>query len=367
MSSNSSAHATKVFISYAHESAELADEVLGLANYLRSKGIDAEIDQYEEAPPEGWPKWMMRQVQQAEFVLVVCSKLYSDRANDFSTGEAGLGVKWETNLILQQLYGMSTGNTKFIPVFFGKDARKWIPLPLQPYTHYDLKDDARKLALLARLAKTYRTKRPELGEHPVEEVEASPLDAKERKSLFVTSIIDLDLWNKAGWKAMAYLSDPGLEQPPLVGFVFEDNEVGAEIFRSLRDRFGPVDSSEEIRLSFVSGISTDRPQDYKVHFGTDWSSFSKKLKQAGMNPDESLVMAVSRIHEMNPPADSRTLDVFKHAYAYFGCYGITNFRMEGGRLQPDFKSVIMKKRVYFRLVSDVKSRHDPDSVVLKPA
>jgi hypothetical protein len=366
MSNNSSGNVTKVFISYAHESAELADAVLDLANYLRSKGIDAEIDQYEEAPPEGWPKWMMRQVQQAEFVLVVCSKLYSERANDFSTGETGLGVKWETNLILQQLYGMSTNNTKFIPVFFGSGAQKWIPLPLQPYTHYDVNDDARRLALLARLAKTYRTKRPELGERPVEELDAPPLDAKERKSLFVTSIIDLDLWNKAGWKAMAYLSDPSLKQPPLVGFVFEDNEVGSEIFKGLRYRFGPVDSVEEIRLSFISGISVARPQDYKVHFGTDWSSFFGKLEQAGMNPNESLVMSLGRIHEMNPPAGSRTLEVFKHAYAYFGRYGVTNFRMEAGKLRPDFESVIMKKRVHFRAMSDVKTRHDPDSVVLNP-
>lgn len=43
----------KVFISYAHESTELSDSVLQFSNYLRSQGIDSEIDQYEESPPEG--------------------------------------------------------------------------------------------------------------------------------------------------------------------------------------------------------------------------------------------------------------------------------------------------------------------------
>ena len=105
--------ATKVFISYAHESTELANTVLGLSDYLRSQGIDAEIDQYEESPPEGWPKWMMRQVQEAEYVLIVCSKLFYDRANDFTGKDEGLGVKWETSLILQQLYESNTNNTKF--------------------------------------------------------------------------------------------------------------------------------------------------------------------------------------------------------------------------------------------------------------
>ncbi|MFT5505169.1 MAG: hypothetical protein ACI845_003978 [Gammaproteobacteria bacterium] len=46
----------RVFISYAHESEELSDSVLNPSNYLRSQGVDSEIDQYEEAPPEGWPK-----------------------------------------------------------------------------------------------------------------------------------------------------------------------------------------------------------------------------------------------------------------------------------------------------------------------
>jgi hypothetical protein len=68
--------AIKVFISYAHESAELSNNVLEFSNLLRKKGIDSEIDQYEEAPAEGWPKWMMRQVQQADFVLVCCSKFF---------------------------------------------------------------------------------------------------------------------------------------------------------------------------------------------------------------------------------------------------------------------------------------------------
>ena len=43
----------KVFISYAHAGKKLADDVLNFSNYLRSRGIDAEIDQYEEAPPQG--------------------------------------------------------------------------------------------------------------------------------------------------------------------------------------------------------------------------------------------------------------------------------------------------------------------------
>ncbi|WP_455810073.1 SEFIR domain-containing protein [Clostridium butyricum] len=43
----------KVFISYAHDTEQFADKVLEFSNTLRSYNIDANIDQYEECPPEG--------------------------------------------------------------------------------------------------------------------------------------------------------------------------------------------------------------------------------------------------------------------------------------------------------------------------
>jgi hypothetical protein len=45
-----------VFINYGHDSPEHMDRVLELANRLRSEGIDAEVDRYEDEPPEGWPR-----------------------------------------------------------------------------------------------------------------------------------------------------------------------------------------------------------------------------------------------------------------------------------------------------------------------
>lgn len=34
------------------------------ANKLRSEGIDAILDQYEEAPSEGWPRWMENSINE---------------------------------------------------------------------------------------------------------------------------------------------------------------------------------------------------------------------------------------------------------------------------------------------------------------
>ena len=49
------AHPPKVFISYSHDDEQHEQRVLQLASRLRNDGVDAEIDQYEDAPKEGWP------------------------------------------------------------------------------------------------------------------------------------------------------------------------------------------------------------------------------------------------------------------------------------------------------------------------
>lgn len=53
----------KVFISYSHQDAAYEKKVFEFANRLRTEGIDASIDLYEEAPKEGWPRWMENQIR----------------------------------------------------------------------------------------------------------------------------------------------------------------------------------------------------------------------------------------------------------------------------------------------------------------
>jgi len=354
----------KVFISYAHESEELSDSVLNLSNYLRSQGIDSEIDQYEEAPPEGWPKWMARQIQEANYVLVVCSELFYKRANDHSGDEDGLGVKWETSLILQQLYTLNTNNKKYIPVIGSSSGKKHIPLPLQPYTYYEYTNQDSRETLKNRILGTSKSKRPPLGKEQETSASTAPLDPKERKSMFLSSIIDLDLWNEAKWKGMAFVTDPSLQAAPIAGFLFENEKAGDEIFSSLKKQFGDVDYKDEIRLSFIGNISKDRPLDYKVHIGSDWKVIVNKMESAGLNPHESLFMGITRIHEMNPPEGSKSLEVFKHAYNYFKKYYITNVKLINGQLQPEFHNIIEKKKIYFRIKSDVTSDPNDEDIVV---
>ncbi|UCH96269.1 MAG: TIR domain-containing protein [Candidatus Aminicenantes bacterium] len=65
-----------VFISYSQDSEEHCRKVLALSNRLRQDRINAIIDQYEESPAEGWPRWMEKQICNADFVILICTEKY---------------------------------------------------------------------------------------------------------------------------------------------------------------------------------------------------------------------------------------------------------------------------------------------------
>ena len=108
----------KVLISYSHDSPEHAQHDLELANRLRADGIDCTIDQYVVAPAEGWPRWMDKQIQDSDFVVMVCTETYYQRVMREEQPGKGLGVRWEGHLIYGEIYRAGTMNTKFIPVLF---------------------------------------------------------------------------------------------------------------------------------------------------------------------------------------------------------------------------------------------------------
>jgi hypothetical protein len=86
--------APKLFISYSHDSIEHQDRVRALADRLRSDGIDAHIDQYVPAPPQGWPMWTDAQIRTADFVLLVCTEAYLQRVERREEPGKGRSVQW---------------------------------------------------------------------------------------------------------------------------------------------------------------------------------------------------------------------------------------------------------------------------------
>jgi hypothetical protein len=155
---------SKVFISYSHDRPEHEERVLDLADRLREDGIDAEVDQYLPSPQEGWPAWCERQIENADFVLMVCTETYHRRARSGEAPSQGLGVVWEARIIRQLVYDSGAVSAKFIPVLFSDGTADHIPLPVKGWTRYvvDTKDGYE--ALYRRLTGQPWTTRPPLGQ-----------------------------------------------------------------------------------------------------------------------------------------------------------------------------------------------------------
>jgi len=167
-----------VFISYSHDSADHADRVLAFADRLRVEGVDAILDQYESAPPEGWPRWMEHHLDHADWVLMVCTETYLRRVKGEEEPGKGLGVKWEGNLIYNRIYNADVHNGKFIPVLFEDGRVEHIPTPVQGVTRYRIDTPEGHEELYRCLTNQPRITKPVLGK-------LITLPARERKTDFL--------------------------------------------------------------------------------------------------------------------------------------------------------------------------------------
>ena len=153
----------KVFISYSHDSTEHADRVLALSDRLRADGIDCILDQYEDSPSVGWPRWMDQQILETDFVLMICTPTYYRRVMGKEQPGVGLGVRWEGNLIYQYFYNEGSLNTKFIPVLLKGANNSAIPTPYQGATYYQPLTETGYESLYRRLTNQPTTPKPALG------------------------------------------------------------------------------------------------------------------------------------------------------------------------------------------------------------
>lgn len=306
----------KIFISYAHESEEFSDIILDFSNKLRREGIDSNIDQYEESPSEGWPRWMENQIKESEFVLVVCTKTYFDKLYNC----ASKGVTWESGIIYQSLYDAGTINTKFIPVVFDNDNKDYIPIPLKSSTIYNLNEQKEYEKLYWRIRGIKTTERPPLGK-------LKPLPEKERKTMIITTPINIDKWNKASWKGTVYIFPP--DKPSIVGFLFKDYNSGKSIFNDWASLSLQSNINDFIELTFIeppfpssSKIYTDQEfnagNGYFIHIGANVKGAMERMQVSGVSPEEALIASISRFRWMDAPSEDKKRMLLKESLKRFG-------------------------------------------------
>jgi hypothetical protein len=149
---------TRVFISYTQdptypppsEPKDAAKErdnhrnaVRQLAESLTHLGVKCKYDQLKEAnPPDHWPLWVEKQVNNSDFVLMVCSSSYCfhltnrdpKKVVEYSDRPLSEEGQVTYNLMLKNL-------RKFIPVFVNQPrCRKYVPVALQGSSIYELSE-----------------------------------------------------------------------------------------------------------------------------------------------------------------------------------------------------------------------------------
>ena len=344
------------FISYSHDNINHIDKVLQFSIQLRKEGIECILDQYEESPLEGWPRWMEKNINSADFVLMICTETYCKRVMGLEDKGVGHGVIWEGNIIYQHLYNAGSQNNKFIPVLFQDGNKTNIPTPLQGSTYYNVDNTFEFDKLYWRLRGLTKQK-PELGK-------LRELPKKERKTMFVGGFIDSELWEKADWQEVAYMHDSENKEPPYMAIIFSDKEFGRKIFESWRKRLGEFDSYNELRISVIEGEVVDEEYGYYIHIGTYITNLVKHLKETNPKVNFDLFLMISTFHRMHPDKNSTNLKLFKERFHMFNSFSlIPGSRTKDNTIELMHNLRILKKNIEFRNYSDINSKEDPDAVL----
>ncbi len=162
--------AVRVFISYRHDTEAHDLSVRALADALRGHGVDAWIDQYDPHQPLTWEEWMVRQMEDAAYILVICTEKYKHTVRREGKVGEGLGVLQEFGQIREELNRAGGVNPKFLPVLLPGSTAEDIPTGLRGFNRYSVKrfvrEDKGYEALLRRIYQEPEVVAPSLGVKP---------------------------------------------------------------------------------------------------------------------------------------------------------------------------------------------------------
>ena len=348
--------APKVFISYAWEDALFSEKVLEFSNKLRENGIDSTIDQYEENPDMGWPIWMENQIESSDYVLVISTKTYLEK---FKQMQNGKGVSWEISSIYQSLYNLKGHNNKFIPVVFSEFDNEFVVKALQPYTIYNIETQFNKL-------KNRLLGIPNVVKPPV----AAPLPERNRRCMFISSPINIELWDKAKWRGTAFLNYPN--NGWALGLLYTgDQQAAITIFDEWKEY---TDINKHLDIVFIEGDIDGLPSNgYTCLIMPNIHESLNRVKRIN-GEEEALVMAISRFQRMYPSDDFAMFKKFKEIHRFnkdepIPIVPVTlvdkNKAFTFDNVEPHFESVIYTKNIRYKDVKDIKPTDYESCVIPK--
>ncbi|MFJ6677432.1 SEFIR domain-containing protein [Actinosynnema sp. NPDC091369] len=159
----------RAFASYAQESIEHKDQVRALCEILVENGVAVILDQWDDDGRKDWSLWALEHLDH-EFVLVVASQAYRERAEGTAHPEVGHGARFEAAILRDRLTANRPEWTRrILPVVLPGRSIADIPEFLTPHhtTRYEIGaisgEDEGLAYLLAHLHGVAQAVTPPLG------------------------------------------------------------------------------------------------------------------------------------------------------------------------------------------------------------
>lgn len=163
----------RVFISYSHDSSEHKEWVLGIATTLRERGADIVLDQWDLSPGDDLPNFMETQVEHCDYVIMICTEKYVEKAN---AGEGGVGYE---KMIMTSSLLQKIDSNKIIPII-RQNGSSLRPTFMQSKIYIDFSNDQDIEYNLDDLLRTILNaplyKKPDIGSKPFKPLEESKPD-----------------------------------------------------------------------------------------------------------------------------------------------------------------------------------------------
>jgi len=170
------------------------------------------------------------------------------------------------------------------------------------------------------------------------------MTSQSHRDISVRSVIDIHLWNQAGWKGVAYLKSPR-NTSAAIALLFTNENAARKIFERWRERFGSVDKEEDIYVAIIKNISDKHHFHYKVMITSrPWDDDVETIKAS---------FFLSRIQTMEPDSDIN-LERFLTDYDQNGTYELLPAIWKGNET-PDllFEQAILKRQLSVKSATDV--------------
>lgn len=147
--------------------------MLEFATTLRNRGVDAVLDQWDLVPGDDLPHFMETELSKCDYVVIVCSETYVNKAN---AGEGGVG--YEKMIVTSPLLSKIDGN-KIIPIV-GQSSAPILPTFLKTKLYINFSNDSEVEYNLDELLRTILGtplyEKPKIGDSPFKPLSGSKPD-----------------------------------------------------------------------------------------------------------------------------------------------------------------------------------------------